>query len=102
MKNVVTRKSRIEAYARMEGPCGAGRDEKNLDYWTDRAAENSKIAPRASDGPMKLPSTKVNARDTAMKPYVARGGNPRGIAQSDLNHDGSDSPFMKSIRRGQS
>jgi hypothetical protein len=28
-----------------------------LKYWSDRARENSQIAPRASDGPMKLPDT---------------------------------------------
>lgn len=99
MKNVVTRKSRIEAYARMEGPRGAGRDEKNLKVFSDRASLHSELASRASDGPMKLPSTKVNTRDTAMKPYVSRGGNPREIAKDDLNHDGSNSPFMKSVRR---
>ncbi len=49
----------------------------NLDYWSDRAKANSKCSPRASDGPMKLPSTggKVNVRDTGMRPYAQR-GNP--------------------------
>ena len=100
MKNVVTREDRIADYATMKGPQGAGRDERNLDYWVARTARNSEIAPRAADGPMKLPSTKVDARDTAMKPYVSR--DVRAMAKSDLNHSPDSSPFLKSIRRGQS
>jgi hypothetical protein len=98
--NIVSRQRRVEAYAKMEGPSGACRDQKTLDYWADRAAKNSEIAPMASDGPMKLPSTKVKTRDTSMKPYAAR--NAREVAKSDRNHDAHDSPFMKSVRRGQS
>jgi hypothetical protein len=95
MKNIVTRESRITAV--MRGPKGAGRDEKNLDYWSNRANKNSEIAPRASDGPMRLPSTTVRTRDSNMKPFISR--NARAVAKDDLNHDPSGSPFIKSIRR---
>jgi len=101
MKNVVSRESRIAEYAKMKGPSGAGRDQQNLDHWSNRAAKNSEVAPRASNGPMRLPSTKVNTRDTSMKPY-ARKVDARALAKSDLNHDPDSSPFLKSVRRGQS
>jgi hypothetical protein len=94
MKNI--RQSRVEDYAKMKGPKGAGRTEKNLDYWSDRASKNSKVAPRASDGQMKLPSTKVNVRDSSMKPYVSR--DTRAMAKADQNHD-LEAAYMRNVRR---
>ncbi|EHR03223.1 hypothetical protein [Bradyrhizobium sp. WSM471] len=96
----MSRQSRVESYQRMDGPKGAGRDEKNLDYWVDRATENSKIASRGSDGPMKLPSTKATVRETTMRPMEARKIDKlmKGEEPGDLNHTGSG-PFMRSIRR---
>jgi len=77
MKNIVkgpvSRETRIKSYARMEGPKGAGRDESNLKFWADRASANSDgDQHRASDGPMKLPSTTMNQRDSGMKPFEPR------------------------------
>jgi hypothetical protein len=70
--------------------------------WIDRATENSKISPRASDGKMKLPSTggKVKTRDTSMSPRTSRkiDAAMAGKDPDDLNHLGSS--YMKSIRRG--
>ena len=98
MKNIVTRESRIAAV--MRGPKGEASAERNLDYWSNRASKNSEIAPRASEGPMRLPSTKVSNRNTEMRPYVSR--DARSIAKADKNHDPNGSPFMKNVRRGQS
>jgi hypothetical protein len=91
---------RLKGYANpQKGPHGAGRDQENLDYWSDRAKENSKIAPRASDGEMKLPATRVTARDTEMKPYRSRNvDNAMKEAKADLNDVGSS--YMRGVRRG--
>lgn len=101
MKNIVTREDRIAEYADPKrGLQGFGRDQDNIDRFSARAAKNSELAPRAADGRMKLPSNKVDARDTAMKPYVSR--DVRAMAKSDLNHSPDSSPFLKRIRRDQS
>ena len=91
---------RLKGYADpTRGPHGAGRDQENLRYWQDRAKENSELAPRASDGPMRLPSTKVNARDSEMKPFRSRNvDNAMKEAKADLNDVGSS--YMRGIRRG--
>ena len=77
---------------------GASRDQGNIDRFSQRATANSELAPRASDGPMKLPSTKVNTRDTSMRPYKSQGEAMRREAMADRNIEG-DSPFMRSVRR---
>ena len=96
----MSRQDRLKEYSDpMRGPHGAGRDEKNLRYWQDRATANSEIGPRASAGPMKLPSTGVNARDTEMKPYRSRSvDNAMKEAKADLNDEGG-SAYMRGIRR---
>jgi hypothetical protein len=80
----------------LSGWQGNARDQKNIDRWSERATANSQCAPRASDGPMKLPSTKVNQRDSDMRPYRPR----TNVATNadELNIEG-DSPFMRDVRR---
>lgn len=56
------------------GAQGNGRDLRNLDYWSKRATENSKVAPRASD--------------SGSAPAQGRG---------DKNHVGGT--FLKGVRR---
>ncbi len=53
---------------------GASRDKANLTRWSERAAENSKIAPRARSG-----------------------SSATSTARADLNHVGGW--FMPSVRR---
>jgi hypothetical protein len=90
---------RCEEYAgKPKGLQGAGRSEANLKGWSERATENSEIAPRASDGPMKLPSTTVTVRDSSMKPKVARKVNTAMAGRDDLNHVGTGG-YLKNIRR---
>jgi hypothetical protein len=91
---------RVKGYADpTRGPHGAGRDQENLRYWQDRATENSEIGPRASDGEMHLPSTKMGTRDTGMQPYRSRSvDNVMKEAKADLDVTG-DSPYMRGIRR---
>jgi hypothetical protein len=48
MKNIVSRQTRVDAYSEMKGPKGQSCDQRKLDYWSNRAAANSAIAPRAS------------------------------------------------------
>ena len=97
-RNLVSRADRLKSYARMEGPAGAGRDIENVRYWQGRAESNSQLAPRALDGPIRLPSTKVNVRDTAMSALVSRKVDARMAAKGDLNMVGN-SPFMRGVRR---
>ena len=92
-----SREQRLKDYAAQKGPKGEASSQKNLDYWAGYSTENSKLAPRASDGPMKLSSTKVNTRDTSMKPYKSA-ESMRKEALADIDIVGS-SPFMRDVRR---
>jgi hypothetical protein len=94
---------RLKEYAkplRKENWQGAGRDQSNLDRWSQRATEESKIAPRASGGEMKLPSTgkQPALRDTSMSPRTSRKVDAAMCGKDDLNVVGS-SPFMRDVRR---
>jgi hypothetical protein len=72
----------------------------NIDYWADRAATNSKLAPRAKGGEIDLPSTgkRIVLRDTASAPKVSRKVDARMVADKDTNFVGSSS-YMKGIKR---
>ena len=96
----MSRQSRLREYADpARGPHGCGRDQANIDAWSARAKENSKIAPRASDGEMRLSSTKMDSRDTGSKPYRSRNvDNAMKEAKADLNDVGGSS-YMRGIRR---
>ncbi len=98
----MSRLDRLKEYAkptRAGNWQGAGRDQANIDRWTDRAADNSKIAPRATDKAMELPATgkRQELRDTSMSPRTSRQIDARMAGKDDPNHFGSD--YMKSIRR---
>jgi hypothetical protein len=82
----------------MKGPKGESSSQENLDFWSNRATANSKCAPHASDGPMKLPSTKVSNRDTSMKPYKSQADSMVKEALADIDIVGSK-PFMPKVRR---
>jgi hypothetical protein len=79
---------------------GPGRNPRNLDYWSARASENSwHGGDRASDGPMKLPSTgKVASRPTDMRPKIAHEIDRLMAGEDDPNMVG-DSEYMRSVRR---
>jgi hypothetical protein len=73
--------------------------EKNIDKWSERASANSKIAPRAKDGEIDLPSTKVRTRDTAQKPFVKRSAEAMiKAAREDTNNVDSGN-YCRGIRR---
>jgi hypothetical protein len=110
----MSRQSRLdELKDPQHGPQGSASWKPNLDYFSERASANSKLAPRASGpvlgGPQgthgkdapKLPSTggKVALRDTAAKPKVAHRLDRlfAGTDPADKNNVGSS--FMKSVRR---
>jgi hypothetical protein len=98
----MSRLDRLKEYSNpMRGQPGAGRDEKNLEYWADRAKENSRLAPRSIDKPIELPSTgkKQDLRSTASKPRESRDADARAVAKRDLNIAG-DSQYLRGIRRG--
>lgn len=94
----MSRQDRLKDYAAMKGPAGEGRDQKNLDYWADRATANSQCASRASRA-MDLPSTgkKMATRDTAMGQFEPRSVNARMAGKADKNHAGSN--YMPNVRR---
>jgi hypothetical protein len=95
----MSRIERLKEYSRpLDGPHGQSSHKGNIDYWSERASANSQIAPRAKDGPMKLPSTKVNVRDSSMKPKVSRNVDRLMAGKDDLNHAG-DSSYLANVRR---
>ena len=94
---------RLKEYAkplRKENWQGAGRAQANIGRWSDRATEQSQIAPRASGGEVKLPDTgkQTALRDTAMSPRAARNADARMVAKDDKNFVG-DSSYMAGVRR---
>ena len=98
MKSRNPLEQRLKEYADpLHGPHGSASWEPNIRYWQDRATENSKIAPRAKSGEMKLPSTKVRTRDTSMRPKEQRKVDALLVAKDDHNNVGSS--FMPGVRR---
>jgi len=102
----MSRIKRLEEYAKPLRPGnwqGASRDEKNIARWSERASKESKIAPRAKDGPIDLPPTgrRIETRETAMAPKVSRRvDSVMKAAKSDINDVGSS--YMKGVRRSES
>ena len=98
----MSRLSRLKEYADpMRGPHGAASSKENLDDWSARATENSKVAPRAKGGKMRLPSTgkAMGTRDTGMRPYAKRAMGDEVIAEAKSDKNNVGSSFMKSVRR---
>ena len=99
----MTRIDRLNEYTTpMKGPQGAGRDQKNIDYWSDRATDNSNLAPRATgiDETLKPHSTgrTMDNRSTSMSPRTSRRVDAAMKGEGDLNQVGS-SQYMAGIRR---
>jgi hypothetical protein len=69
----------------------------NVDYWSKRAETNSKLAPRASNGPMRLPDKAPRPNVKALF-YKSEGVAMRSDAKADKNMVGS-TPYMRSARR---
>jgi hypothetical protein len=61
-----------------------------LDRFSQRAAENSKLAPRASNGEMKLHDTGKAVASPSMKTGPQTG--PRTTAAIDRRYAGKDDP----------
>jgi hypothetical protein len=88
---------------------GAGRDQKNIDRFSERATENSELAPRASGkpnngvperetDPPELHNTgKVKLRSTATPPRRDREIDRHMAGEDDPNHVGSG--YMPGVRR---
>ena len=112
----MSRVDRLREYAkplRPENWQGAGRDQPNIDRWSDRATDNSKLAPRATgiDETVMPHSTgkSMGMRDTASAPRAARSadramvaeednpGDRRAAAKADKNT--YDAPYLRGIRR---
>jgi hypothetical protein len=98
----MSRIDRLREYARPASPknwCGASRDEKYIDRWSERAHQESDgYKHRASDGPMELPDTgKMKLRETSMRPLVRDADRVERDARADLNHVGS--LYMRYVRR---
>jgi hypothetical protein len=107
------RLERLQSYKRQEGPKGAGRDLRNLAYWSERAHINSDShEPRAMSGEVRLTDTvgrgvpddarAVKSRSTPnknTKPYYRNEGpKMREKGKADPNHlDEQD--YMPGVRR---
>jgi hypothetical protein len=72
-----------------------GRSNKEaIDRWSERAHQESKLAPRAKGGSVELPTTgAVKLHNTA-----ERHADPRAEAKRDLNHDKANE-YMRDVRR---
>jgi len=80
---------------------GAGRDQANIDRWSDRATDNCKLAPHATglDVRAEAHSTgrQTDLRDTRKQPRTSRKVDAAMRGDDDLNHVGSS--FMAGTRR---
>ena len=100
----MSRMDRLKEYAkplRPENWQGASRDMDCIDRWSDRATDESHIAPRASSGPMDLPSTtsrQMGLRSTKSAPRTSAEIDARMAGKDDQNFVGS-SAYMRGIRR---
>jgi hypothetical protein len=85
----MTRQSRIRDYATPSSKVWwDGRSNKEaIDRFAERARENSKLAPRALSGEVRLPETgNLNLHNTEKRP-TGDGNDARARAKADLNHD---------------
>jgi len=98
----MSRMDRLKEYSNpRHGAQGAGRDQKNIDYWADCAKANSQIAPRATDKPMDLPSTtnrQMGLRSTKSAPRTSAEIDARMRGKDDLNNV-DESPYLRGVRR---
>jgi hypothetical protein len=96
------RLDRLREYSRPPKVQGQGRDMAAVEKWQRYASENSYHGgDRASDGPMRLPSTgKVAMRETEKRSKIAHRIDRlmAGTEPSDKNMVG-DSSYMRGVRR---
>lgn len=105
---------RLERYADPSNKAnwrGAGRDQKNIDRWSERASRNSEIAPRAAGDPSTNGSRQMLQDPPKVPPNGGRAmphsteAPPRRKPQVDayvegrknLNHTGGS--FVPKVRR---
>jgi hypothetical protein len=99
---MTNRLERLREYAKptREGNWqGASRDQANIDRFSERASEESRLAPRGRDGSIELPATgkSMANRDTSMSPRTSRKIDAAMSGRDDLNHVGSS--YMAGTRR---
>lgn len=94
MAHDVMREDRLKHV--LDGPSGASRDPANLKHWSDRAEGNSKLAPRARSGEMRLPDTDAPSGTPWKQSHK---GDMRATAKADKNDLGSS--HMPGVRRSQ-
>jgi hypothetical protein len=98
----MSRIDRLREYSNPQhGPHGAASSKENLNYWINRARENSDGADHRATGVevAQAHSTgkKPVDRPTEMGPRVPRRINQLMDGRDDLNHEGSD--YMRDVRR---
>jgi hypothetical protein len=92
------RTTRIREYADPgHSPWRGQNTQQNLDHWAARATENSRLAPRAKSGEVKLPSTgEVRTHSTS----GTRSGDVHAYAKNnDLNHNPKATDFYAKVKR---
>jgi hypothetical protein len=101
----MSRIDRLKEHAkplRKENWQGCGRDQANITRWSDRAKQNSQLAPRATgiDETVMPHSTgrQMDVRSTTTAPREARNIDKRMAAKDDQNFVG-DSSYMAGVRR---
>lgn len=94
----MSRQDRLKDYAKPRSLAGT-HDKALIQPWIDRASENSKLAPRARKGEMKLPDTeKMDLHSTSDAPRHDKDTDKRAVAKADKNFVG-DSSYMAGVRR---
>jgi hypothetical protein len=100
----MSRLERLKEYAkptRKENWQGAGRDQANIDRWSERATENSDGADHRATGTERAEAHSTGKkpvdRPTSIAPRASRDVDARMVDKDDLNHVGST--FMRDVRR---
>jgi hypothetical protein len=96
----MSRQKRIEEYSKPASDVWwDGRsNEPAIERWQGRASENSKLAPRAKSGEVRLPTTgEMSLHSTHVRP--GDGNDARAQAKRDLNHDPVATLYAKGVRR---
>jgi len=88
-----TIRERLRGYRDMKGPKGASRDKANLDYWAERASENSNNAHRATNKEIEVPATDEAGASTG----IGRLEHSHEMAKKERRHLGSG--FQAGTRR---
>ena len=92
----MSRMKRLQEYADPSHSEWRGQStQPNIDRWSKRSTSESKLAPRAKSGDVKLPST----GEMSMHSTHGRAGDARAEAKADRNHVDKLTEYMRGVKR---